>query len=236
MAYLTEQELVDRYKFYTIQLESLLDKKDKLIHVGEQFPFGVHRNDAKTLRILDYNYFSLDYSGYSKEELDNMGGEYFVKHMHPYFRDITAKKILKQVQINPDKAVGFIQYLHLYGDETEFKPLMTFTKLSKRDPTSVFCIDLLPSQLSKLPNEIEQIIEMDEFKLKHLKQFMQLTDREKQILKLLAEGHNNPKIANRLFISRHTVETHRKNINRKLSIKHYRDVMQYALAFDLVEF
>jgi hypothetical protein len=53
MAYLTEQELLERYKFYTIQLESLLDKMDKLVHVGEQFPFGVHRNDASTLKILD---------------------------------------------------------------------------------------------------------------------------------------------------------------------------------------
>jgi len=72
------------------------------------------------------------------------------------------------------------------------------------------------------------------FKKAHLKEFDTLTLREREILKLLAEGLNNPAIADRLFISRRTVETHRKQINRKLGIKHYRDVIKYTLAFDLV--
>jgi DNA-binding CsgD family transcriptional regulator len=235
MPYLTEQELTNRFKFYTLELESLLEKGEEFLNVGEQVPFGIHKNDATTLRILDYNEISLNYSGYSKEKLDDMRTEYFEKHMHPYFRDVIAKQILKQVRLNPGKVVGFAQYLHLYGDETEFKPLLTFTKLSKSDPNSVFCIDLIPSLCSKVPQRIERVIEMDEFKLKHFKQFQQLTEREKEILALLTEGLNNPSIADRLFISRRTVETHRKNINRKLEIKHYREVVKYALAFDLVK-
>ena len=42
-----------------------------------------------------------------------------------------------------------------------------------------------------------------------------LTDREKQIVKLMIDGLTNKEISNALFISESTVETHRKNIYRK---------------------
>jgi DNA-binding NarL/FixJ family response regulator len=232
--YLTEKELVDRYKFYLIELELLFEKGEDIFHLGENLPLGIHYNDSQTLHILDCNRYSLEYTGYSKEELYKMGEAYFEKHMHPYFRDVVAKQILAYVRSHPNEIVGFIQHLHLYGDESEFKPLMTFTKLSNEDSSTVFCIDVLPSAYKNLPQTIQQVIEMDAFKLKHIIQFQQLTQREKEILTLLAEGYNNPQIATQLFISRRTVETHRKHINRKLEIKHFRDLMKFALAFDLV--
>jgi len=46
----------------------------------------------------------------------------------------------------------------------------------------------------------------------------QLTDRERQILKLVAEGSRNKDIAERLFISQKTVEKHRSNMMKKLNL------------------
>ena len=46
----------------------------------------------------------------------------------------------------------------------------------------------------------------------------QLTDREKEITVLLSEGWSCPKIAEKLFLSKHTVKTHCKNIYRKLGV------------------
>lgn len=92
-----------------------------------------------------------------------------------------------------------------------------------------------PKDFGKHQKKIERIIKMDEFKLKHFKQFQSLTEREVEILKLLANGYNNPKIADKLFLSRSTVETHRKNLKRKLELKSLRDLMRYAFVFDLVE-
>lgn len=65
-------------------------------------------------------------------------------------------------------------------------------------------------------------------------QYEKLTERESEILKLLAIGRNNPEIAHELFISRHTVEKHRKNINRKPGIHGFKDILDCAYAFDLV--
>lgn len=45
-----------------------------------------------------------------------------------------------------------------------------------------------------------------------------LTRREKEILQLLQEGFNGPQIADKLFLSPYTVETHRKNLMQKLNV------------------
>jgi len=56
-----------------------------------------------------------------------------------------------------------------------------------------------------------------------------LTDREKQILKLIAEGKSSREIGELLFISARTVQNHRVNIMRKLNIKKTTDLIKYAL-------
>ena len=55
-----------------------------------------------------------------------------------------------------------------------------------------------------------------------------LTGRERQVLHLSAEGHNNSEIAERLCISARTVETHRANIMRKLGLRSQTDLIRYA--------
>ncbi len=56
-----------------------------------------------------------------------------------------------------------------------------------------------------------------------------LTDREREVLQLAAEGLSNPDIAARLSISPRTVETHRANLMRKLTLKTQTDLIRYAL-------
>jgi len=57
----------------------------------------------------------------------------------------------------------------------------------------------------------------------------QLTDREREILKLLAEGHSTREIAQMLVISPKTVERHKTNLMAKLDIHNRLDLFKYAL-------
>jgi two-component system nitrate/nitrite response regulator NarL len=61
-----------------------------------------------------------------------------------------------------------------------------------------------------------------------------LTKREIEILKYIAEGNSNQEIANKLFISYNTVDTHRKNIMHKLSIKNTAGLVRYAIEKNLI--
>ena len=61
-----------------------------------------------------------------------------------------------------------------------------------------------------------------------------LTKREKEILKLIAEEHSNQQIADQLFISLRTVETHRLNITQKLGVKNAAGLVKEAIKRGLI--
>jgi DNA-binding NarL/FixJ family response regulator len=56
-----------------------------------------------------------------------------------------------------------------------------------------------------------------------------LTTREREVMKLIAEGKSNKEIAEVLFVSVHTVERHRANIMAKLNMKKTADLVKYAI-------
>jgi two-component system, NarL family, response regulator NreC len=62
-----------------------------------------------------------------------------------------------------------------------------------------------------------------------------LSDREREVLRLLALGHTNQEIASQLFISVRTAETHRAHIMRKLGLGSRAELVRYALAEGLLE-
>lgn len=64
---------------------------------------------------------------------------------------------------------------------------------------------------------------------------VKLTNRELEILKLIAEENSNPEIAEQLFISIRTVDTHRRNLLDKLQAKNTAGLVRYALKHGLVE-
>ena len=62
-----------------------------------------------------------------------------------------------------------------------------------------------------------------------------LTPREQEIVKLIAEAHTNEQIAERLFISKKTVERHRANILEKLGMRDRVELTRYAIRRGLVQ-
>jgi DNA-binding NarL/FixJ family response regulator len=62
-----------------------------------------------------------------------------------------------------------------------------------------------------------------------------LSEREREVLRLLALGHTNQEIAKMLFISVRTAETHRAHVLRKLGVGSRADLVRYALAHGLLD-
>jgi two-component system, NarL family, response regulator NreC len=62
-----------------------------------------------------------------------------------------------------------------------------------------------------------------------------LSDREREVLRLLALGHTNQEIAKMLFISVRTAETHRAHIMQKLRLNTRAELVRHALAQGLLE-
>ncbi|MYX33196.1 MULTISPECIES: response regulator transcription factor [Streptomycetaceae] len=62
-----------------------------------------------------------------------------------------------------------------------------------------------------------------------------ITEREEEILKLVAEGHTSQEIADLLFISIKTVERHRANLLQKLGLRDRLELTRYAIRAGLIE-
>ena len=61
-----------------------------------------------------------------------------------------------------------------------------------------------------------------------------LSGRETEVLELIAEGMTNGQVAEKLFLSAHTVTTHRKNIMSKLGVNNTAAIVMYAVKTGLV--
>ena len=61
-----------------------------------------------------------------------------------------------------------------------------------------------------------------------------LTQREKEVLNLIAEGYTNHQIADKLFISPHTIDSHRKNLLNKFEVKNTAALINSAVKFNLL--
>lgn len=62
-----------------------------------------------------------------------------------------------------------------------------------------------------------------------------LSDREKEVLQLIAEGNSTKDIADKMFLSPKTVESHRKNIMDKLNMHTISDLTKFALKSGLIQ-
>ncbi len=95
-------------------------------------------------------------------------------------------------------------------------------------------IDIHESEESII-NSLESVISNNENNSQTLAASTVLSERERDVLKLLVNGCSNKEIADKLFISIHTVATHRKNITAKTGIKSTAAMAIYAVANNIID-
>jgi DNA-binding NarL/FixJ family response regulator len=88
-----------------------------------------------------------------------------------------------------------------------------------------------PSMAIKLLDEFKQMSRSDRQQVPSPR----LTDRELEVLKLVAQGLNNREIAKRLFISENTVKNHVRNILEKLQLHSRMEAAMYAVREKLLD-
>lgn len=88
------------------------------------------------------------------------------------------------------------------------------------------------------PKVVEALIEFSFKRIPDKKEQQlhdELSEREMEVLMLITQGKSTKEIADRLFLSPHTIYTHRKNILKKLSCKSAVELINYAYTQGLVE-
>lgn len=113
--------------------------------------------------------------------------------------------------------------------------------MCEKDLISHFEIEskLFVPEVARLENELRDKEEsknnmVDDNKL-HIEAEELISDREKDIIRCVASGKSNKEIAEQLFISPHTVATHRRNINAKLGIHSSAGLTIYAIIHNIID-
>ena len=130
---------------------------------------------------------------------------------------------------DPLKTFSFIQRLR-ENPKAKYQPYYT-TSRHYRDGKNLLSYTQPLQMLNNFSFLKEIVEERYSFFNKHFYRFDLLTRREREILKLIAEGDTNKTISEKLCISFQTVKTHRKNICRKLETGKLIDLVKFAQVF-----
>jgi DNA-binding CsgD family transcriptional regulator len=219
-----------------------LDKQQKegkfnIQDIGDHLPVGllINHQDGSNHYM---NSVSQKLLNYTRTELDNLGEKYILSiwyDMKDYH--LIAPKIQACYQRNDETEVfSYFQRLKPNHREEFFWTYVTSKILKDNNSEKgnkrilVACpIDFM----GDMSNKINKLLDENQYLKKNYKLFALLTNREKEIISLLYRGLTNPQIAEKLFISRHTIEQHRKNIKKKLDIKTTVEMIKFAEVFEL---
>ena len=130
-----------------------------------------------------------------------------------------------------DEVLGFIQMIR-QDNKQPYKPYYTTIKMSTTY-NCLFCQSLPLLNYKKKVGEYINLYGYDKQLAQDFEKYQRLTKREKEVLKLIANGETNKSTGEILRISALTVKTHRQNILNKLDSNRIQDMVRIAMAFGL---
>lgn len=141
----------------------------------------------------------------------------YIRQHHPKVRILAVSMADDRETIQTMYDAGVLGYCLKTAGQAEL--LKALDKVSRNEP--YFSHEIVPILLQPRPNEkVNAFVE-------------KLTAREIELIQWLIQGHSAAQIAQKLFISTYTVETHRKNIYAKLNVHSLNELINFALTHNL---
>jgi DNA-binding NarL/FixJ family response regulator len=150
---------------------------------------------------------------------------------------INGVEVTRQIRSRLPKTEVLIFSMH--DNETIFDELLRAGARGYvlKSDAKLHLLDAIDSLAAHRPFFSSQVSEalLTSFRRQQHNESRALTPREREIVKLIAEGHSNKEVAVKLGISLKTVETHRATIMRKLNLSSSATLVRYAIRNKLVE-
>jgi DNA-binding CsgD family transcriptional regulator len=239
-SYLTDRETQDTAMRQIFSLEDHLFKgATNLNDAGNIIPGAMMIHDYSTVQVTYMNDWGCNKLNHTKDEINDMGKDYFARFFKPEHIEsfIPAMTSL----YNRKDETELYSFFHQVRTATEpdWNWYFGISKFFRRPGTNnlgeLIVIAHPIAGMGNMINKVTKTLDENEYIVKHYKNFALLTKREKEIINLLCIGKNTADIAEMLFISQHTIKTHRKNINKKLGISNYAQLIRFGMAFNLVQ-
>jgi DNA-binding CsgD family transcriptional regulator len=229
----TEADIVVQSQLYCFE-QSLSSTPEYIRNIGDFLPGVVLINDLERMENTYMNANGCNFLCKSPEELKSMGPEYFtdeifcrqeMRWINQYFKGFVERNDAKEVtgfyqKVRPDQNKDW-SHFYLSG------------KLLESDQASCIYLAVPANPSNYLIHKIQQSLGTEAIPVTQFQRFSTLSKREKEITGLITKGLTGSEISEILFLSKHTIDTHRKNIYKKLGTKKLSDLIRIADRFGL---
>ncbi|GAB3930846.1 response regulator transcription factor [Mucilaginibacter myungsuensis] len=228
-----EQEVVLQSQLYTLD-KSFANTMGMLKAVADILPGVLLVNDMGKLENTYMNQTGLQHLRRTQEELTGMGAEYFSEEIFCADEMAWIAGRFADIAQRDDKSEVVAFYQKVRPNSThDWSHFQLSGKLMENHPGHVVLMSVATDQANYTLNRINKALDTEPIDIPLFQRFSTLTKREKQVLGLIAKGHTNVYISEALFLAQYTVETHRRNINKKLATKNIRELIRVAERFGL---
>ncbi|WP_119080909.1 LuxR C-terminal-related transcriptional regulator [Chitinophaga alhagiae] len=210
--------------------------------IGDIVPAALMLHDLDGLQPVGCSYMNnwgCEHLGSSANEVNELGEAYYEKYFVKEESFAIFQGMNNYLELGDfDKQYNFFQRVRLYG-ETDYSWFYTVCKVvqvkaAAGPENKIILLSSPVIGMDALIARVNRTLDQDTYIRANYRRFAALTSREKEIITLLANGKSTNEMAGQLFISAHTVSTHRKNIFRKIECKSFAELLRFAIAFDLV--
>ena len=213
-------------------------KGEKLLieEIGDYMPGNVMVQDLASSTNTYMNQSGCNILQHSKEELAMLGSEYFTKFFPSEEISAIKSDLGKFIrQADHEKVYSFFQRVRPCAQQ-EYKWYITSTKLytPNSNISQLMHISIAVNDTCYAAKKMTYLCQQNEFIQKNLQKYDTLTCREKEIIRMIANDDSSYTISDKLYISQHTVNNHRKNILKKLHINNISALIKFALAFNML--
>ena len=205
--------------------EIFLDSLSMLIATfAEVEVVGNCKNATEVLNFLQKNEIDLLISDYNMPVMSGIELTTLLRQKYPNVKVLMLSVSEDAEMIREAFLAGVWGYMMKRAGKVELKKAIESIKNGQRYFSESVVFELMRLGLSDTIPKAEISQEMK-----------QLSEREIDVIRLIVNGLSSKDIAEKLFISPKTVETHRYNILRKLGVKNTVGIIKYALKNGLVE-
>jgi DNA-directed RNA polymerase specialized sigma subunit len=211
---------------------------EKIKAIEDNIPGVIIIHDLKDMSVVYMSKRGQEVLGASLAQLRKTGPEW----VHKYFNEQESKEYVPLIvewlrRNDKNEFISFFQQVKTAKNK-DWSWYLTSMKIFMQDeqgnPILSIAIANAIDPDHYITDKVQRMLEEKNFRKRNSEVFESLTKREKEILQYVARGKNTPEIANLVHLSDKTVNTHRKNIRKKLKIQSGYDINLFAQAFDLI--
>jgi len=224
-------------KLFSLEKDSR-EKNFEITDMADYLPVGLLINHRCGMNLY-MNKTSCEVLKYEREEIIELGEEYSKTIV--FDKDELERVSLMHEEFfernDETEIYSNFQKLRPKGEE-DYQWMYVTSKIYRWDnnglPVERLLISMPVSLMGDMSDKMNKVLDENIYLKNNFHKFCNLTKREKEILKNIAMGKSSSLIGEELFISKYTVDQHRKNIKSKLNLKSIADMVKFAESFDLI--